>query len=99
MNEVKLYYTPPRQELFEAVKSRAMELWKEVDTDNDKYGYATEKINRIKDLENIGDNFMTIVAMFDSNNQAKLAARLASETKLAIHKRIIDGGGFDYLFV
>jgi hypothetical protein len=88
----KLYYTPPRQELFEAVKSRAMELWKEVDVDNDKYGYATEKINRIKDLQNISDNFMTIVAMFDIHNQKLLADRLAEETKTAIRERMIDGG-------
>jgi DNA-binding MltR family transcriptional regulator len=88
----KLYYTPPRQELFEAVKSRAMELWKEIDTDNDEYGYATEKINRIKDLKNIGDNFMTIIAMFDINNQGLLADRLAEETRNAIRERMIDGG-------
>jgi len=88
----KLYYTPPRQELFEAVKSRAMELWKEVDTDNDKYGYATSKINQIKDIENVGDNFMYMVAMFDINNQRKLADRLAQETRDAIRERMIDGG-------
>jgi len=98
MNEAKLYYTPPRQELFEAVKSRAMKLWKEVDTDNDKYGYATEKINQIKNIENIGDNFMHIIAMFDPNNQKILAARLADETKKEIHDRINDSGGFDRIF-
>ena len=89
---IDLYYTPPRQELFEAVKSRAMELWKEIDTDNDKYGYATGKINRIKDLENIGDNFITIIGMFDIHNQRLLANRLAEETKTAIRERMIDGG-------
>lgn len=88
----KLYYTPPRQELFEAVKSRAIELWKEVDIDNDKYGYATEKINRIKDLKNIGDNFMYMIAMFDIHNQRKLADRLQEETKKEIRDRLIDGG-------
>lgn len=88
----KLYYTPSRQELFEAVKSRAMELWKEIDTDNDKYGYATSKINQIKDIQNVSDNFMYIVAMFDINNQRKLSDRLAQETKEAIRERMIDGG-------
>ena len=98
MNE-KLYYTPPRQELFEAVKACAMELWKEIDTDNDKYGYATSKINMIKDLKNVGDNFMFIVMMFDDHNQKSLADRLQSETKEAIHDRIIAGGGIDGIFV
>ena len=88
----KLYYTPPRQELFEAVKSRAMELWKEIDNDNDRYGYATSKINQIKDIKNVGDNFMYIIAMFDINNQRTLAERLAQETKDAIRERMIDGG-------
>jgi len=98
MNEAKLYYTPPRQELFEAVKSRAMKLWKEVDTDNDKYGYATEKINQVKNIQNVGDNFMHIIAMFDPNNQKILAARLANETKKEIHDRINDISGFDRIF-
>ncbi len=97
MNEAKLYYTPPRQELFEAVKSRAMELWKEVDSDNDKFGYATEKINQIKDIQNVGDNFMYIVAMFDIDNQRLLANRLAEETRTAIRERMIDGGNPSYL--
>ena len=75
----------------------AMELWKEVDSDNDKYGYATEKINRIKDIQNVGDNFMYIVAMFDIDNQRLLANRLAEETRTAIRERMIDGGNPSYL--
>ena len=75
-----------------------MKLWKEVDTDNDKYGYATEKINQVKNIQNVGDNFMHIIAMFDPNNQKILAARLADETKKEIHDRINDIGGFDRIF-
>ena len=90
--DTKLYYTAPSDECFEEVKVRAMELWKEVDTDNDAYGYATEKINRIKDIQNINDNFMYIVAMFDAGNQAKLAATLSEETRKQIRDRMIDGG-------
>ncbi len=95
----KLYYTPPRDELFEALRSRAMELWKEVDSDNDKYGYATEKINSIKDIKNVGDNFMYIFAMFDYSNQRLLGKRLAQETKDAINERLLDGGSPEYLLI
>lgn len=91
MNRAKLYYTPPRQELFEAVKRRAMELWKEIDTDNETFGYATEKINQIKDIENVGDNFMYMVGTFDIHNQRLLANRLQQETREAIKERMIDG--------
>jgi hypothetical protein len=95
----KLYYTPPTQKAFDEVKEKAMELWKEVDTDNDKYGYASEKINAIKDIRNIEDNFMYMVAMFDENNQRKLANRLAQETKDAIRERMIDGGSSEEYLV
>ena len=88
----ELYYTPPKDEQFNELKEKAIELWKEVDSDNDKFGYATEKINRIKDLENVQDNFMYMVAMFDAGNQGKLATKLSSLTKLAVIERLIDGG-------
>ena len=94
-----LYYAPPKQELFEDVKSKAIELWKEVDTDNDKYGYATSKINSIKDIKNVSDNFMYMIAMFDIVNQKILAGRLTQETKDAIRERMIDGGAPEYTIV
>ena len=69
-----------------------MVLWKIVDTDNDKYGYATEKIDRIKDIANVGDNFMYMIAMFDIGNQSLLADELSREACEAIRERMIDGG-------
>ncbi len=87
-----LYYISPSDEIFEEVKNKAMELWRVIDTDNDKYGYATEKINRIKDLENFSDNLMSIVAMFDILNQRNLANSLSGKAKQEIRNRLIDGG-------
>ena len=94
-----LYYTPPTGEQFNELKEKAIELWKQIDTDNDKYGYATEKINRIKDMDNISNNFMYIVAMFDQNNQRKLAEKLSEETRKEVRDKMIDGGNPDYLIV
>jgi len=88
----RLYYTPPTEEQFNEVKEKSMELWKEVDTDNDKYGYISGKINAIKDIKNVQDNFMYMIAMFDINNQGKLAEKLSDETRLAIRERMIDDG-------
>jgi hypothetical protein len=96
MPEFNLYYFPPPDEQFDELKAAAIELWKKVDTDNDKYGYATDKINRIKDLENVGGNFMTIVAMFDWHNQNKLALKLSPETRSSVRERMIAGGNPEY---
>ena len=88
----KLYYTPPTDEQFEECKKVCMELWPKVNSDNDKYGYATSKINQIKDIKNIQDNFMYMVAMFDHINQGKLASMLSAEAREVIRERMIDGG-------
>jgi len=88
----KLYYTPPADEIFDEVRAKAMILWEIIDTDNDKYGYATDKKNRIKDIGNVGDNFMYIVAMFDIHNQRLLANELSEEARNEIRERMIDGG-------
>jgi len=85
----KLYYTPPTEEQFEDLKECAIFIWKKYD---DTHGYASGKINSIKDLKNIRDNFMYMVAMFDMNNQAKLSVLLEEETRLAVRERLIDGG-------
>lgn len=84
-----LYYTPPKDEQFEELKKEAITLWIDI---ADEPSYAEEKISSIKDLENIQDNFMYMVAMFDNNNQKKLADELSEETRLAVRERMIDGG-------
>jgi hypothetical protein len=89
-----LYYTPPTKKQFNELKEKAIEIWRGYD---DTHGYASEKINKIKDLENVGDNFMFMVAMFDFPNQQKLAAKLSEGTKKAVAKRLKAGGwGSDF---
>lgn len=90
----ELYYTPPTQEQFDECKAKCIEIW---NTYDDTYGYATEKISRIKDIQNVGDNFMYMVAMFDSSNQLKLAGKLSKETRQAVADRMSQGGQPDFL--
>lgn len=85
----RLYYTPPTDRQFEEIRTQAIKIWKSYDN---TYGYATSKIDSIKDIQNIEDNFMYMVAMFDLKNQTKLAFSLSSETRLAVRERMIDGG-------
>ena len=57
---VKLFYTPPREESFNELREVCIRFW---NTFDDKFGYATEKIDRIKDLPNDGPNFVMMVQM------------------------------------
>ena len=84
-----LYYQPPSNEIFNEVKEEAMKIWQGYDN---QFGYVDGKLERIMTLENVGDNLMYIVAMFDQSNQAKLASRLSEEARTAIRERIIAGG-------
>jgi len=85
----KLYYEAPTDEIFEEVRNKCVEVWCFYDN---TYGYVDEKTSKLKDLKNIQDNLMYMVAMFDIVNQKKLADKLSEESKTAIRKRMIDGG-------
>ena len=80
-----LYYTPPTDEVFEEIKHMSIEIW---NTYDDTYGYATEKISRIRDLKNIQDNAMYIVAMFDLSNLFELSALLSDKANDFIRSRL-----------
>ena len=90
----KLYYTPPTDKQFEELKEKAIQIWTPM---GDEPNYAKEKIGRIKDIKNVSDNFMYMFAMFDVNNQRKLAFELSEETKKAVRDRMIDGGQQEYM--
>lgn len=73
------YYQAPAQEIFDAIKDGAITLWRTYD---DSYGYASEKISRIKDIQNVRDNTGYIVAMFDHDNRLKLYNMVEGEAAL-----------------
>jgi len=84
-----LYYQAPADELFHEVKKEAIKIWESYDN---THGYSDDKVGRIKDIENVSDNFMYMVAMFDMPNQGKLASNLSEEARSAIRERMIAGG-------
>lgn len=63
------YYKAPAQDVFDSIKNAAIALWQTYD---DTYGYASGKVNRVKSIENVGDNTGYIVAMFDNSNRLRL---------------------------
>lgn len=82
--DIKLYYTAPNDEVFENCRDCAIKIWK---TYKDSPS-ASEKIDRIKNVKNIRDNFMYIVAMFDVFNQKKLLDMVTDETRKSIQDRL-----------
>lgn len=84
---VEDYYKAPPQKVFDEIKQASIEIWRTYD---DEFGYATEKINSIKDLENVGDNAWYMVALFDIVNQHKLLEKVSQETA----DMIVDARGF-----
>lgn len=70
------YETPPSEEIFQEIKVKSCYIWQIVWKHQ---SYITEKVKYIDSLKNIGSNAMTIVALFDSNNQAKLMRILSDE--------------------
>ena len=92
----KLYYTPPSDECFEDLKQAAIKVWNRyVDEPN----YVKEKVDMIKDVKNIKDNFMFILGMFDCHNQRRVANHLTTDTINAINERLIDGGSPEFLLI
>ncbi len=81
-----LYHTSPPDTIFEGMKELAIGIWSTYD---DTYGYASEKINRIKHLDNELDNFMYIFAMFDPINQFNLLSQSSKDLFDEIKKRLV----------
>jgi len=79
------YYEPLSEKAFEEVKEKAIELWSTYD---DEFGYATEKIERVKSIDNVRDNYSVILAMFDPSNQYRHWITLSNETRDEIWVRI-----------
>ena len=95
MTENNLYYQAPNDEQFTELKEKAIQIWRTYDNE---YGYADEKVNAIQNVQNIRDNFMYMVAMFDENNQAILASMLSEETRKAARERMFAASNENSVF-
>jgi hypothetical protein len=88
MIDIEYYYKQPKQEYFDELKSACITVWGVFD---DQFGYATEKINSIKDLENNSTNYMMMVKMFHQLNWEVLAELLSLEVRNDISIRLNAG--------
>lgn len=85
---IELYYTAPSNEVFEEIKQESIKIWQTYDN---TYGYVDEKVDRIKDIANVGDNWMYMVSMFDYPNRLKLYSVLKPSTVELIEEALSHG--------
>lgn len=83
---IEEYYTSPSDEIFEDIKQAAIKVW---GTFDDTFKYATGKIDRIKDIGNVKDNYAYMVAMFDYGNKFKLFEYLERQDSHDLVLRLI----------
>jgi hypothetical protein len=88
MIKIECYYRQPKQEYFDELKSVCIKFWGCFD---DQFGYATEKINRVKNLENNSTNYMMMIKMFHPLNWEVLAELLSLEVRHDISIRLNAG--------
>lgn len=91
MDEAKLYYTAPSDEIFAEMKEAAGQIWSAYEDP-----YKSEKLARIFGIENIQDNFMYLFAMMDIDNQRKAAHLLSPEAQEAVRARMLAGGNDEH---
>ena len=77
------YYKAPSDEIFEDIKSNSIKIW---NTYDNTYGYVDEKVDRVKDLKNVSDNWMVMFSMFDHINQSKLLSMVSRKTAKHINR-------------
>lgn len=81
-NPQKNYYVPMSDKAFKEIKGMSAGIWKKV------YPYSVYELesvlNKINDMQNIKDNGMYIIAMFDEENIRKLLNNLSQETLLEL---------------
>lgn len=81
---VKLFYTPPRDECFEELRTICIRFWKSFED----FDFCQEKIDRIKDLPNESCNFVTMVQMIHPVSRQFISKCLSLETRNAISMRL-----------
>lgn len=82
-----IYYTPPEQCFFDELKKCAITIWSSYPDP-----YKSEKIESIYNLQNVSDNFMYMVAMFDSQNQIELSNLVSDRCKREVSERLFSSG-------
>ncbi len=75
----------PTQEVFDEMKNIATEIW---NTYDNRFGYVTEKLERINSFGNVQDNAMVFYRMFDWVNQQTFMSKASPNVKMYIQNNL-----------
>ena len=77
----------PTDEIFNDIKKKSIKIW---ETYDNQFWYVDEKLERIWNIDNIGDNRWAIIGMFDPYNQYLLMDELDRDSNIFIIKMMIE---------
>ncbi len=81
-----LYYKEPSDEVFDEVKKWVLKVFKSLEGKDSLY--YKEKESEIKNIGNVKDNMMYLIARLSWNNVKKLVKKLTPKTKKEVYKRL-----------
>lgn len=84
------YYEAPTHPVWQHIRVNALMVWADYLKDVINKEYVREKFYRILNMENVKDNYMTIIAMFDLPNQGKLWKLLDTDVLVMLRDTFID---------
>lgn len=87
-----LYYTAPEDDVFEEVKAKCIELWKIRFPHEYDRSYVEDKTSYILSVQNIKDNMLSLISMFDTENRTLLAEMLSEKARREIRERLLEVG-------
>jgi hypothetical protein len=93
-NDIKLFYTPPNDKVFEELKNACIKFWT-ICFKEDGKDYVDEKVSRINSLKNEGSNFISMVQMIHPNSRILIAKQLSYETRYEVSRRLYGSGSED----
>lgn len=88
----ELYYTPPEKDIFEEVKAKCIELWRIRYPHEYDRRYVEGKTSYILSVQNIEDNMLSLISMFDTDNRTLLAEMLSEKARREIRDRLLEVG-------
>lgn len=104
LKSIELFYTPPKDEYFEELKSLCIRFWEvfpnhcfyDTELRRLEMKYAEEKITIIRSVKNKGANFISLVQMIHQNYRPILAKSLSLETRNEISMRLYGFGDNEF---
>lgn len=81
----ELYYQTPPDEIFNEIKSACITQWNLIGRHK---SYLDEKLSRVNRMQNISDNYATMIAMFHTRHRQAVYSKLDDKCLEYLYKAI-----------